>query len=80
MYPVQFDRDPCDGIDRVLDIVVDKRALGADRDEYSAAVDAALNSTDQLAGLIPQPHPEATVRAYLTALRPRLRAKSSTAE
>lgn len=72
LYPIQFERDPADGIDRVLEMVVDRRAMNGTPEEYAAAVDAALQSDEQLAKLIPQPHSEAVIRAFLTALRPHL--------
>ena len=72
IYPIQFDRDPVDGVDRVLEIVVGRRAMGATREDFSAAVDAALSSDESLAQLIPQPHSEAVIRAYLSELRKRL--------
>jgi hypothetical protein len=72
IYPVQFDPDPVDGVDRVLELVVYRRALDAGPDEYSAAIAAALQSDEQLAPLIPQPHSEPVIRAYLTALQQRL--------
>jgi len=72
LYPVQFERDPLDGIDRVIEVVVQRRALDASPAEYAAAVDAALQSDEPLAQRIPQPHSEAVVRTYLAALRPRL--------
>ena len=74
IYPIQFARDPIDGIDHVLKIIVDERALGASRSDYADAVDAALISDEALSQLIPQPHSEATIRAYLSALRTRLAA------
>lgn len=72
IYPIQFDRDPVDGIDRVLDVVVTRRALDAGPADYAAAIDGALNSAELLSGLIPQPHPEPVIRTYLGKLRKRL--------
>jgi hypothetical protein len=72
IYPVQFERNPVDGLDRVLEVVVDRRALGASREDYAAAVDAALASDEPLSRLIPQPHSEAVIRAFLAELRTRL--------
>jgi hypothetical protein len=72
IYPVQFERDPIDGLDRTLALIVDGRALGASRDEYAAAVGAALSSEDSLSQLIPQTHSESVIREYLTIVRERL--------
>jgi hypothetical protein len=72
IYPVQFERDPIDGVDRAIEVVVDRQAMGATRTEFAAAVDAALSSDETLSQLIPQPHPEPVIRAYLAELRKRL--------
>ncbi|GEM_PF-2073272 len=72
VYPIQFDQDPVEGIDRVLEMVVRRRAMNATPEDYAEAVDKALQSDEQLALLIPQPHSEAVIRAFLTALRPHL--------
>ena len=72
IYPIQFARDPIDGIDHVLKIIVDERALGASRQDYAAAIEAALSSGEPLSQLIPQPHSESTIRAYLSAFQTRL--------
>lgn len=72
IYPIQFDPDPVDGVDRVLEVVVGRQAMGATREDFAAAVDAALSSDEPLAPLIPQPHSESVIRAYLTELQRRL--------
>jgi hypothetical protein len=71
IYPIQFSRDPVDGVDHVLKVVVDRRAMGASRGDYAAAVDAALSSDEPLSLLIPQPHSEAVIRAFLAELQRR---------
>lgn len=80
IYPIQFDRDPLNGIDRVLDVVVARRALDADPADYAAAVTGALSSAEVLSELIPQPHPEPVIRAYLKELRKRLPGESLPAD
>jgi hypothetical protein len=72
VYPIQFDRDPIDGVDRVLEQVVRARALNASPEQYAAAVQAALQSDERLSLLIPQPHPESVIRAYLAEVGQRL--------
>jgi len=72
IYPVQFDQDPVDDVDRVVELIVRSRALGASADEYSAAVRAALQSDESLASLIPQGHSESVIRAYLAEVQRRL--------
>ncbi len=72
LYPVIFEHDPIERIDRVLDVVVRARALHASPEEYRVAIDAALGSDEDLATMLPQPHSDAAVRRYLEALRSRL--------
>ena len=72
IYPVQFDADPLSAIDRVLSQVIKTAALDASVEEYRQAVDAGLGSTGSIAELIPQPHSESEIRAYLLAMHDRL--------
>ena len=74
IYPIQFDPDPIQGIDRVLEFVVQRGALGASTARYLASVRKALASRSHLAKLIPQDHPEATIRQFLLELEHRLTA------
>jgi hypothetical protein len=76
LYPIQFEQNPVDGIDRVLEVVVRARALNASPEQYLAAVQAALQSDEPLARLIPQPHSESVIRTYLVELQKRLVAGS----
>jgi hypothetical protein len=72
LYPVQFAATPLDGVDRVLRTVVMAGALNATPQQYLRSIRAALASPIDLARLIPQPHPDATIRAYLAELERRL--------
>lgn len=72
LYVVQFERDPVAAVEHALEQTVERGALGAGPDRYLAAVRAALASDDNLADVIPQRHPEATVRAFLRAVEARL--------
>ncbi len=74
LYPVQFEEDPVNGVDRALEVVVAKRALNASADEYSSAVKRALASPEDLAPIIPSPHDDATIRRYLREVHKRLTA------
>jgi hypothetical protein len=72
IYPIQFEADPLNGIDRVLAQVVfadHSRLLLRD---VNAAIDAGLASYGKLSELIPQSHPEEVIRGFLSALRKRL--------
>lgn len=72
IYPIQFDRSPVDGVERVLKLVVEAGALGATRLEYLASTKAALASSEKLSKLIPQGHSEKAIRRYLTKIQQRL--------
>lgn len=75
IYPIQFDRNPLDGVDRVLKQVVMQDAMDTPAQEYVASITAALDSPEQLSGLIPQDHPEPVIRAYLSEVRRRLQGR-----
>lgn len=72
IYPVQFDRDPKDGVERVLEQVVNARACGATPGEFLAAIRAALQSPDKLSDLIPIQHDETAIRSFLGAIEDRM--------
>jgi len=74
IYPVQFETDPLQGLDRVIDLVVKKRALGASPDRYLASVRMALASSTHLSDLIPQDHSEEAIRRFLSEVKRRLAA------
>jgi hypothetical protein len=72
IYPIQFDREPVEGIDRVLKMVVFADHLKLKVPDVIAAIDAGLASNASLSELIPQRHTEAVIRSYLAAVRTRL--------
>jgi hypothetical protein len=72
IYPIQFEADPLDGIDRVVTQVVFAEHLKLTRPEVIAAIDAGLASHTSLSELIPQPHAEPVIRGFLSAMRVRL--------
>jgi hypothetical protein len=72
IYPIQFDGNPVEGVERVLKLVVDAGALGATPLEYLASTKAALASSEKLSKLIPQGHSEKVIRRYLTKIQQRL--------
>jgi len=71
IYPIQFDTDPSMGVERLLGLM-DRRCLPEQPQEYLAAIQAGLESSEGLADLIPQPHSEEVIRGYLRAVRERL--------
>lgn len=76
LYSVQFEADPVDGIDQVLDRVLDGSLLDAAPSEHLAAIRAALASDEELADLLPQEyHDEETIRRYLAELARRIEAR-----
>jgi len=74
IYPIQFEADPTQGVDRVLEHVVARGALGASPAIYLGSVRAALSSRIPLATLIPQSHSESAIRRFLAEVEQRLAA------
>jgi hypothetical protein len=74
LYGIQFERNPLDGIDRILEQVVRGGALGATPKQYLESIQSALASGRPLAELLPQGHSEETIRRYLTELAHRIQA------
>ena len=72
IYPVQFEANPSNGIDRVIAQVVFADHLKLSLPDVLAAIDAGLASHTKLSELIPQSHSEAVIRGFLSALRTRL--------
>jgi hypothetical protein len=78
IYPIQFDPDPSNGIDRVFTHVVLAEHLKLSRPEVIAAIDAGLASHTRLSELIPQSHSELVIRGFLTEVRARLETEQRT--
>jgi hypothetical protein len=72
IYPIQFEADPLNGINRVLAQVVFAAHSKLLLPDVIAAIDAGLASDATLSQLIPQSHSEATIRGFLAALRVRM--------
>jgi hypothetical protein len=72
LYPVQFEEQPVQGIDRVIRMVVNREALQSSETDYVKAITSALDSTDTLSTILPSRHDEETVRNYLRALKEKL--------
>lgn len=72
IYPIQFEQQPNDGIDWVLDRIVRRGTLGGTPGEYLGAIKKGLAGSEPLSSLIPQDHPEAVIRAYLREVQHRL--------
>ncbi|HEU0032690.1 MAG TPA: hypothetical protein VFQ53_18795 [Kofleriaceae bacterium] len=67
---VQLERDPLDGVDRVLATV--HTGTDGTLEEYRAAIDQALASNVRLTRLVPEYHPEDILRRFLVEVRRRL--------
>ena len=72
LYVVQCADAPVAAADHTIQVVVACRALGATRAAYRADIATALASPESLGTLIPQPHPEETVRRFLRTVLDRL--------
>ena len=77
---IQFERNPSDAIDRIVNDLVAKGKVGQTAAELAAAIDATLASGISLTELDMSPEralDEETLRTFLVALRHRLRATDS---
>jgi hypothetical protein len=68
IYPVQFEQDPKNGIERVIELVIQDKMMGVSREKYIAAIKSALIGTEELSTLIPQSHSDSEIRDYLREL------------
>ena len=73
IYPIQFAPNPSDSLDHVFNPRI-LPGLTETPQEFLAAINIALESSEPLADVIPQSHPEAVIRAYLAAVKKRLEA------
>jgi len=75
-YSVQFERDPRDSIDYIVDVLLPSDMLGISSSELAAAIDAALLSAESLTRYDRSEYglSDETLRAFLVALRTRLAA------
>jgi hypothetical protein len=76
IYPIQFDTEPVQGIERVLQGVVFASHSNLKVRDVIAAIDAGLASNAKLSELIPQGHSEEVIRGFLSALRKRIESAS----
>ena len=74
IYPIQFEADPLNGMNRVMAQVVFAEHTKVPLADFIAAIDAGLASDAKLSELIPQSHSEAAIRGFLSALCTRLEA------
>jgi len=72
IYPIQFDKKPSDAVERVIRDVIPNNGVSGSAEDYLEAIRSALGGTELLSKLLPQPHSEAVVRAYLAKIERRL--------
>ena len=77
IYPIQFDENPLEAVDRVIDTVISARSLDATPEEYRAGIREALTSADRLSDLIPENHSDDVIRRYLAEVARRIEVASS---
>lgn len=81
LYPVLFEQEPLDGVERALTMVVGAQALDATRAEYLEAVRTALNSSGDLSAefayFLAVPHSDQTIRRYLAEIERRIEADAT---
>lgn len=71
LYPVIFESKIMDGIDRVIRLT-QEQPTGASEEQMLEAIRRALASDFPLEKILPQPHPDAAIRAFLRELERRL--------
>lgn len=69
VYPIQFARNPVDHVERVIHDVTPHAGVQAPPEDYILVISRALQSSDGLSKLIPQPHSELVIRDYLVAVQ-----------
>jgi len=72
LYPVMFEKNPLNAIDRVLKMVADQKPLNATPAAYLSAIRAALATETSLANIVPQGPPDQDIRRFLSELAHRL--------
>ncbi len=75
IYPIQFESEPFNGIDRVVAQVFAEHCR-IPLNDVIVAIGAGLASDAKLAELLPQSHSEVVIRRFLSAFRTRLEAET----
>lgn len=75
LYPALFERDLLGFVDRVIEVTIDRQALGRSADDYAKAIDIALASDAELRQYGADHHAEEQVRDFLAEVRRRLAAR-----
>ena len=74
MYPIIFAKNPSDHAERAIEamFVGRERETAHSLQAYLDAVQGALASRGNLSELLPQPHSDAVIRAYLAEVQHKL--------
>jgi hypothetical protein len=82
IYPVLSEPEPVLHVERVMEAVIERRALGASPEDYRRAIAEARGSvqplTAVLSGLLTLPHTDDTLWRFLDAIERRLTAPPPT--
>jgi hypothetical protein len=73
IYPVQFETDPMQGIDRVVNYTIPNNGVSKSTEDYLNAIESALENSDEVSVLLPQPYSEKVIRRYLREVQRRLK-------
>jgi len=73
IYPIQFAESPINDVERVITDIIPNNGVSTRPHDYISAVESAVERDDELSKLIPQPHSEEVIRAYLAEIHRRLR-------
>jgi hypothetical protein len=77
LYPIIFEANPLDAAGRVIAHIIPRNGVSTVPGDYLSAIEAGLASSDALSELLPQPHAESVIRAYLAEVGRRLRERRS---
>jgi hypothetical protein len=72
IYPIQFEKEPVDGMERVFRTVLAPDSVKIPISDYVDSIKIALESSEELSTLIARNHSEAAIRRYLVKLLQRL--------
>lgn len=72
IYPIQFEKDPVDGMERVFKTVLAPNIMNVPLSDYADSIRIALESSEELSTLIAKNHSEPTIRRYLVKLLQRI--------
>jgi hypothetical protein len=72
IYPIQFEANPLDAVDRVVNQIIPDAGIQAPPGEYVVAISSALQHADEVVALLPLRASKAAVCDYLREVQRRL--------